>query len=127
MKVSTEPAHMTVVRRFKISEGHPVVGMAYSRDGKKIRVYAGEIDYTWKDGRWIITSEYSIKLNSVVLRKDGTDSKNLHSRPPGSTRARYDQPWELHEDFAWLQPIIDLLRPGGDLTMTILNEHEVNE
>ena len=126
MKVSTKSTTATIVRQFEITEGHPVVLMAYSLAGKKIRVESGEIKYTWKGGRWVVFNEYAISLVGVVLKKDGSDSLNQHSRIAGAKRVPSFNPWELSQDFLWLQPIVDLLRPKGDLSMITLTETKVS-
>lgn len=124
MKVSTHRSDLTVTRRFAITTDHPIVPMAYSTTGKRVRVVGGTIHYKWVSGAWVVKSEYDIKLGTVALKADGTDSKNEHSRNP-STVSWKDKSYT--PEFAWLQPIVDLLRPRGDLSMTALNEHEVGE
>lgn len=122
MKVSTQLATLRVTRRFTITENHPIVGMAYATQPKKVRVESGQIEYSYKDGRWVIDNEYAINLNAIVLKKDGTDSLNKHSRHPNTVSYR---DVTFTPDFAWLQPVVDILRPRGDLSMITLTEHEL--
>lgn len=127
MKVSTTGSNARIVRQFVITEDNPVVGMAYASQPKKVIVDRGVIEYTWQDGRWVVKNEYAVDVVGDVLKKDGARSKNVHSRHPNSVINSYRHPeLRLADDFLWLQPIIDLLRPNGDLSMMILNESEVD-
>jgi len=128
MKVTTGQAHATISRSFVINTDNPVVDMAYSNPPKEVVVDRGTIEYDWKDGRWIVKSYWSVTVVGDVLKKDGTRSKNTHSRNAREARGSLRAPeLVLHEDWAWLQSIIDLLRPNGDLSMTVLNEAEVDQ
>lgn len=124
MKVSTETANMKIKRWFHIDEDQPVVGMAYSRDGKKVRVIRGTIEYLWKDGQWVVDSEFSVDLVTVVLKKDGSDSLNTHARHADTKSYSGKENWT--EEFAWIKPIVDLLRPTGELSLALLAEYEVD-
>jgi len=126
MKVTTEQTSATITRSFVISTDNPVVGMAYSSPPKEVVVDRGTIEYTWKDGRWVAKDRWAVTVVGDVLKKDGTRSKNTHTRNAREAQGSWSAPeLVLHEDWAWLQPIIDLLRPNGDLSMTVLNEAEV--
>ena len=126
MKVTTTGSNATITRSFTITEGNPVVGMAYSSPPKEVIIDQGTIKYAWQDGRWVVRNEYAVNVVGDVLKKDRTRSKNTHSRyaaaRPGSWR---DPELVVAEDFEWLNPIIDLLRPNGDLSMMTLNDSEV--
>lgn len=129
MKVSTTNSQMTVTRQFTITEDNPVIGMAYSSPPKKVIVDRGVIKYTWEDGGWKVRDAWSIDLTGDVLKKDGTRSENAHSRHPEDD---YDwrlgfpsREWVAPEDYRWLESIVTLLRPNGDLSMMILNDSEV--
>lgn len=124
MKVTTDHTKAEITRAFTITENHPIVPFAYARPPKDIRVTHGSITYTWKDGEWVVLGETSITVSGVVLKKDGSDSKLTHHRWP--TQVSYREP-VFTERFAWLQPIVDLLRPRGDMSMMVLNEAEVGE
>lgn len=129
MKVSTTNSQMVVTRQFTITEDNPVVDMAYSSPPKKVIVDRGVIKYTWEDGGWKVRTGRSIVLAGDVLKKDGTRSKNAHSRSPEDD---YDwkpggpgREWAAPEDYRWLESIVALLRPNGDLSMMVLDESEV--
>lgn len=124
MKVSTDGTRHSIVRTFEITEDHPIVGLAYATRPKKVRITKGAIEYHYEDGAWAVRSSFNINLIGVVLKQDGTDSKNTHSRHPEQTSYRSDAPFR--EDFAWVQPIVDLLRPTGTVGLMILNESEVD-
>lgn len=127
MKVSTTGSTARIVRNFTITEGNPVVGMAYSSPPKKVVVDRGSIEYLYRDGRWIVKNGYAINVAGDVLRKDETRSKNTHSRNGEEAPNTWREPeYVPREDWAWIQPIIDLLRPNGDLSMMILNDSEVD-
>lgn len=120
MKVSTGDTHMKITRQFVITENHPVVPMAYSSPPKQVRIERGVINYVWKDGAWVVGSSFSVTVGGAVLKKDGTPGKNDHTRRAPDTFYR-EPAWP------WLDEIIELLRPDGDLTMATLTEYEVNE
>lgn len=123
MKVSTEQSNMKIKRWFHIDEDQPVVTMAYSSNGKKVRVIRGTVEYLWKDGRWVVDSQFSVDLVTVVLKKDGSDSLNTHSRRADTEGYSGKENWT--EQFTWLGPIVDLLRPTGEVALMVLNEAEV--
>lgn len=125
MKVSSARTHLEIRRSFEITEGGPIVSMAYSSPPKKVRVLSGTITYTLDEGRWIARNKWSVKLNTVVLKKDGTDSKNFHQRTAESN-GEFRHELVPADGWEWLGEIIELLRPTGDLSMTILRGHEVS-
>lgn len=130
MKVSTTTASIEIVREFQITEDHPIVGFEYASTPKDVRIIRGSIAYAYQDGRWIVPNAWAVKIGGPVLKKDGTDSKNDHTRRPGDIYSyagvKLDLTAKLAPDFQWLIPIIDLLRPTGDLSMTKLTEAEVD-
>lgn len=128
MKITSRPTHATVTRQFTIDADHPVADMAYARPPKKVRIERGVIHYTLKDGRWIVDTPYAIDIAGTVLKKDGTPSANSHKRSPKDDFQASLAAGELvlSEDFTWLKPIIDLLRPSGELAMFHLNDTEVS-
>lgn len=129
MKITTENSSARIDRSFTITEDQPVVPMAYSRNDKKVRISRGTITYRWTDGAWTVKDSYGVDLVGTVLKKDGSDSMNDHRRNPEdhwSTSAAADLADKLTDDFQWLAPIINLLRPTGDVAMMMLNETEVN-
>lgn len=129
MKVSTMTTHMVITRRFTITEGLPVIPMAYCDPRKDVRIDRGVIKYTWEDGGWKVRDAWAIDLIGSVLKKDGTDSKNTHSRhPEDSYHWKLGLPgreWVAPEGYLWLEAIVAELRPSGDLSMSVLSEHEV--
>lgn len=127
MKVSSTDSHAEIIRQFTITEGNPVVGMAYSNPPKLVVVERGAIRYTWQDGKWIVRNEWAVKTVGTVLKKDGTPSKNTHSREGGTAANSWRNPeYVPAQDWKWIEPIIDLLRPNGDLSMMTLTESEVD-
>ncbi len=122
MKVSSEESYATVVRQFTITEGNPVVPMAYSETAKKVQVERGSISYTLKDGRWIVKGHWTIDVVGSVLKKDGTPGKSVHRRRPESPSGQITWQYVPAPGWEWLQAIINLLRPVGDLSM--MNPHE---
>ena len=123
MKVSTQAAYLTVDRQFTIDENRPVVTPDSLSGGKQVRIYRGVITYVWKDGDWTLNSRWSIDLLGVVLKKDGTESQLDHRTHPEQTSYRADATWTAQ--YTWIQAVVDLLRPSGDLAMTVLDQTEV--
>lgn len=128
MKITSGSVRATIKRNFTIESDHPVAHMAYSNPPKEVIINSGVIEYTFLDGRWIVKDRWAVDVVGDVLKKDGTRSKNAHSRSAQDAPDIYHSPeLVLHEDWAWLQAIIDRLRPNGDLTMSIYREYEVGE
>ncbi len=127
MKITTESSRAEITRRFIITENQPVVPMAYSRNGKKVRIERGAITYYWTDGAWTVKDRYGTNLVGIVLKKDGSDSMNEHTRNPGDhwNNPAADLADKLADGWQWLAPIIELLRPTGNVTMTIAEDYEV--
>lgn len=125
MKISTRNTAATVVRRFTIETDCPIVGMAYASRPRKVRIVRGSINYIWNGQEWIVKDAWSIEVSGPVLKNDGTDSKNDHTRRPDDIYRFRGQAMELTEEFEWLYPIIDLLRPVGTLALMSLNGTEV--
>lgn len=124
MKVTTLRTAARIIRRYEITENHPVVPAAYFDPPKKVLVVDGSIEYTWTDGKWVVDSEYALKVTGHVLKADGTPGKSTHSRHASMPDWRSR---ELGDDWKWLQPVIDRLRPVGDIDMALLDENEVGE
>lgn len=101
MKIKTGSTRMETVRHFVIVEDCPIVPMAYARPPKEVRIVRGYITYRWHRGEWNVQNDWSVSISGTVLKKDGTDSKNDHSRQGA--------------DWPWLNEIIDLLRPAGNV------------
>lgn len=122
MKVTTVHSHMNVSRWFTIDSGWPIVEMDSVRP-KKVRITEGMIGYVLIDGAWAIRNSWAIRIGGPVLRNDGTESKNSHFRHPRGSRQ--DGRWSPAEEFEWLNPIVELLRPVGELALTILSESDL--
>lgn len=120
MKVTTESAKATVRRVAKIKDGPVVHPSGYRRD---YRVETIVIDYEWKDGRFEIDGSFSVHMSGHWVKQDGTDAKDS----AGGMRPEYEsyRSLEFAPQYRFLDPIIDLLRPNPDLSMTIALEHEV--
>jgi len=121
MKVTTDQARATVRRVARITDGPVVHPSGYKRD---FRVETVVIDYAWKGGRFVIEGTFSIHLSGPWLKKDGSNAKDS----AGRMRPQYES-WSSDDfapQYAFLAPIIDLLRPNGDLSMTTLNELEID-
>lgn len=121
MKVTTEKSKATVTRVVKIIADRPVVHPGgYKR---KFRVDTIAVTYTWDDGRFAVSSNFDVSMSGHWTKQDGSDAKGRAYRM--WPEYDYDRMvgWESQYDF--LKPIIELLRPAGDLSMTILNEAEV--
>lgn len=126
MKVSSTDTFAKITRQLVITEGNPVVHMAYSNPPKKVIVDKVIIEYTWQDGRWVVKDRWAVDVVGDVLKKDDTRSKNTHKRDAAEAPNSWLEPeYVPHETWAWIQPIIELLRPNGDLSMMVLNEAEV--
>lgn len=118
MKITTSDSNPTVTRHFAITEDNPVVPFFYARPPKGVVVEKGAIKYTLIGDRWIVDGTWAVSVVGAVLKKDGSRSKNTHQRHPQEADGTYREPeLVLHEDWKWLQPVIDLLRPQGDVTL----------
>ena len=129
MKVTSGHDSRRITRRFTIEADQPVVAMAYSNPPKKVVIERGEINYTFDSeiGRWVAKDGWAITVAGTVLKKDGTPSKNDHSRRAADKYFQGQSEYVPAEGWEWLQLIIDLLRPTGHVSMIILNEAEVKE
>jgi hypothetical protein len=122
MKVTSKDTRAEIVRWVDITEDHPVVPAAYFDPPKNVRVEHVSITYTWIDGSWKAIGADHVTLRGTVLKKDGTPGKADHRRRP-KTRSWTDRTYA--PEFAWLYPVIDLLRPSGDVSMAVPDEAEV--
>jgi hypothetical protein len=107
----TEKSHQaTYTRRVQVEDG-PVHGQAYSTTGRRFRVTHVEILYSLNaEGEWSVKNDFAIKVSGVVLKKDGSDSANHHTRSPERFNWSDKKPipeWE------WLTILVDALRPEG--------------
>jgi hypothetical protein len=113
VKLKDTATHAKITRSMEIEpEGAPVLPLEYSRDDKRFRVTRITITYTWTAGRWTNDSYAAVQMTGPVLKKDGTDSKNDHTRYPAYG-------WPRDPDmYPWLTAIVDLLRPTTDMILT---------
>jgi hypothetical protein len=127
MKITSAHTRAEVRRQFTIQTDHPVVGMAYSSPPKQIRVVRGSVTYSWIDGAWTVKDAWAMSVGGPVLKKDGTDGKNDHNRRPDENYklSRELGRLILTQEFEWLYPIVELLRPTPEMGMMVLNESEV--
>lgn len=119
MKVTSEPAVATVVRVIRI-EGGPVVQPAFYR--RSFRVDHVQIKYTWIDGRYTVGHDWDIRMAGQWIKKDGTDAKDRAGdiRPSRSFDSLAFEP-----PFAFLDALVTMLRPSGELAMMVLDGAEV--
>lgn len=122
MKIRSDVLAQTVEVQFFITEDQPVVAMTNSSTGKKLRVYHGIIKYHFRNGRWDIKSRWDVVLVGAVLKQDGSDSKNNTRQEPDTS---YGIQWEFTDEYVWLMPIIDLLRPAGKIGIMVANNATV--
>jgi hypothetical protein len=113
VKLKDTATHAEITRSVEIEpEGAPVLPLEYSLDGKRFRVTLLTVTYTWTAGKWVADSYSSVQMSGRVLKKDGTDSKNNHTRYPAYG-------WPAAQDmYPWLDTIIDALRPTTDMILT---------
>lgn len=117
MKVTSKPAIARVIRQFEVPVGPVIRPDGYQRS---YRVDSGTIEYVWRNGSFVAESIFAIRLDGPWVKRDGTDAKDRATgmRPTGANQ-------ELAEDYRWLKPVIDRLRPQSDLSMTSLHNYEV--
>jgi hypothetical protein len=116
MKYTDDSTTATYTRRINITDG-PVHGQAYSTTGRQFRAERITIPYALTDaGTWEVYSAWAIDITGVVLRKDGSDSQNTHSRKPDSAN-RYREPLRFEGEWAWVGELIDAARPEGRVTL----------
>ncbi len=120
MKLTTEKQTVTVQRVIEVDDG-PVIQPAHYRSSFRLDII--RIEYIWVDGEYRVPGAYAIHMGGHWLKKDET---------PGKSRATDITPdyanyrtGEYTEQYVWLQPLIDLLRPTGAPSTTVLREHEV--
>ena len=122
MKISSSgSAQMRIKRVIRVTDG-PVIPMAHSLTDKQFRVEWVQVEYKWVNGEWTVDSMFGVDLGGYVLKKDGEPSKNWHVSNPNDWdhKAR-----RFGGKYEFVQTLVDLLRPSGDLMMTVFLEHEV--
>lgn len=120
MKVTTEQTTATVRRVVKIEDGPVLHPDGYRR---KFQVETVVIDYVWKDGRFQLEGSFSIHMSGHWIKKDGTHALDTAAgmRPSYLTYTSH----ELEPQYNFLLPLVDQLRPGPDLSMIIMKDHEL--
>lgn len=117
MKVSQTGRHDRIKRTFDITDG-PVLPFPHSSAGKTFRVKQVTITYESRGGggAWHVAGPYSIRLTGPVLKKDGTEGKEIYNGAPESdalgTLQRY----------TWLRNLINVARPTGKADAFIIND-----
>lgn len=120
MKVTSTETVQKITRSVRIDDGPIVQIVGYRR---KFRVQIVRITYTWKQDRWVLDSSFDVHMAGPWVKKDGTNAvdRTSNMRPDcadWSTR-------KLAEQFAFLEPIINLARPHGAAAMMELRETEI--
>jgi hypothetical protein len=112
MKYTDNRSASTIVRCIDIEDG-PIHKQAYSTAGRLFRADRIAIKYYLADtGTWEVQSSYEISITGTVLKKDGSDSQNGHTRRPESVN-RYGEPSRFEGEWAWVGELIDRARPEG--------------
>lgn len=120
MKLTTQRPTAVVQRPFTLTDGPVIHAAGYRR---AYQVEAGTITYTWEDGAFTVASRFDIHLAGHWIKRDGTHAKDSADRMrPGYVS--YAPGADFTEQYRFLDQIIEMLRPGGDLTMTVLLDHE---
>jgi hypothetical protein len=119
MRITTTETTVSVTRHVALTDAPIVTPEGYRRSLQPDKLL---ITYVWRDGRYV-TDRYGIVMAGPWIKKDHTPAADRAGSIHPETQKFPSTDWA--EQWAWLQPIIDLLRPDGDLSMTIANDHEV--
>lgn len=112
-----QPSQTRCVRYISIEDG-PVHGLEYSATGRRFRVETVTVEYTLTPaGTWEVRSAWDIRVTGTVLKNDGSDSKNGHSRRPETDRTSYGQPPRFEGEWQWAGDLIEAARPTGTITL----------
>lgn len=121
MYISTiELAKTTITRVVRVENGPVLAPAGYRR---WYRLDTIRIEYVWKDGQFQVDSTFRISLSGQWVKKDRT---NAIDRATGMTPDYVDRrarKWETQ--YAFLDEIIELLRPANDLSMHAYLDYEV--
>lgn len=120
MRITTTGTTVSVNRHVALTDAPIVTPDGYRRSFQPDSLV---ITYVWRDGRYV-ADRYGIVMTGPWIKKDGTPAADRAGsiRPEAFWR---ESSTHWTEDWAWLQPIIDLLRPDGDLSMTVTNDLEI--
>lgn len=105
MEFVNDSSHATLIRRINIIDG-PVMPHPSSSTGKRIRVRHASITFALKGGEWIVDGWYGLKVTGAVLKKDGTEGKDVWGGTVHYT-------WQKMPEYVWLARLIDAVRPEG--------------
>lgn len=100
--------HGTITRSFEIADG-PVMAHPNSTTGKKLRVTHCSISFRLKGDAWVADGWSDFRISGVVLKKDGSDSKETW----GGT-VHYS--WEKRAEYNWLRTLVAAVQPEGTPT-----------
>lgn len=116
MRLTTKVAYATVQRRVYIEDGPIIKADGYTR---RYRVDTVTILYTWTDSQFKVAHSFDVKLAGHWVKKDGS---NAADRATDMRVDRVDYTssnWT--EQYQFLLPIIETLRPAPNLDMTTLH------
>lgn len=108
------PATITV--RLDVADG-PVHNQAFSTRGRMFQVERVSIEYKQDPATdvWLVQSEYDITVSGATLKRDGTPSKNDHSRNPGCHFNGLG--FAPTPEWAWLNDVIERYAPIGGIAV----------
>lgn len=110
MKFTEKSKGVSFGRVLDIEDG-PIHTQAHSPTGRQFRVDQISVNYhLTKGGAWVVRVPYGVRLTGTSLKKDGTPGANRHNRHPETVDWRTN---DLAEEYAWVQIVIDSLRPVG--------------
>lgn len=121
MKISTiGPVKITVVRAVRVDDGPVLAPAGYRR---RYRLDTIRIEYVWKDGQFKADHPFQISLSGHWVKKDGTDAADRATDVRPDYVDRWTRKWETQ--YAFLDEVIELLRPADDLSMYTYLDYEV--
>lgn len=121
MKITQTRRADQIVRTFDIEDG-PVLPFPYSSAGKTFRVKQVTIVYrNHGNSPWEVEGIFSISITGPVLKKDGTEGKEIFNGRPESDALTAG----LLSHYQWLRELIDLARPSGRSTALTIYEHRL--
>lgn len=119
MRITTKSTQVAVTREVALTDAPVVTPEGYRRAFQPDRLV---ITYTWQDGQYVVT-RYNVVMAGPWIKKDGTPAADRAGSIHPEIQKFPNTDWT--ERWAWLQPIIDLLRPNGDLSITVTDDHEI--
>lgn len=121
MKITSEPAGANVTRIAHLTDGPVVRADGYTRS---YRVDTISIRYTWtpETGRFDVDDTFDVNLAGPWVKKDNTDAKDRAAGLRPEYTSWRSGTWKTQ--YAWLQPVIELLRPSPGL-MAFMTDREL--